>query len=126
MELKQDHTIALFAAEGILPTVSLSSSHVQFDDSEEEDQGAAAEEADDTATPPQYDQQMPGYFQDFEKHLFDQSTHIEMLENRVDAKFQKVFARMEQMNIRGNRIEGKLDTLIRQLPILSSPRFLIY
>ena len=70
-------------------TVSLSASHVQSDDSdaENEDQGAAAAKA-----PPQFDPQMPAYFQDFENHLYDQSTQIEMLENRVDSQFTEVFA----------------------------------
>lgn len=64
----------------------LSSSHVRFVDSEDEEEEEEAVEEENVA-PPQYDQQMPTYFQDFENRLFDQSTQIEMLEHRVDEQF---------------------------------------
>ena len=72
-------------------SMGLFASHV--DDSGEDDpvQGEAA-----TKTRPQfdphYDSQMPAYFQDFENHLFDQSTQIELIENCMDSQFQEVFA----------------------------------
>ena len=98
-------------------TVSLSTSHINSDDSDAENEahGAAAKEVDDPAAP-QFDQQMPGYFQDFENRLYDQSTQIELLGNRVDSQFQEVFAQLEQLNIGSQRIEGKLDTLLRRFP----------
>ena len=69
-------------------TISLSASHIHSDDSdaENEAQRAAAEEADDLVTA-QFEHQMPGYFQDFENRLYDQSTQIELLENKVDTQF---------------------------------------
>ena len=59
---------------------------------------------------------MLGYFQDFENRLYDQSIQIELLENRVDTQFHEVFAQLEQLNIGGQSVEGKLDTLLHRLP----------
>lgn len=62
---------------------------------------------------------MPGYLQEFDNRLYDRSTQIEMLEHQVDEQFRDVIARMEQIDMRGERIESKLDTLLRHFP---SPR----